>query len=169
MLNLTIQVWWFADLLESEMLASETAPISYPGVVFEDEVAEPCFTTLGKLVEKARMVGQAYEERRCLGLSLDMTSSRPVLASGEGTTMASNTPEQCGNHERAVSGGGTEPAQVWTALPVALPLLRNEFPAPRNERERARSHDPVSACASHVCRHRMDGRNNRSGHGGQML
>ena len=119
------------------MLASESAPMSYPGVVFEDEVAEPCFTALGKLVERARMVGQAYAERRCLGLSVDMTSSRDVLASGEETTIASNTPEQCGYQERAASAGGKEPPQVWSAPTVALPLLRDELAAPQHIRKSA--------------------------------
>lgn len=97
------------------MLASETAPISYPpGVAFEDEVAEPCFTNFGKLVEKARMVGQAYQKHRCIGLSLDMMSGSPALASGGATPVGGSKGEAHEIKEQAGTGGGTEPSQVWT-------------------------------------------------------
>jgi hypothetical protein len=84
-----------ADLLESQMLASETAPISYPGVAFEDEVAEPCFTNMGRLVEKARIVGQAYERHRChpgLNMSMSMSMST-TLPGGTHVSNAAATPQ----------------------------------------------------------------------------
>ena len=121
------------DLLESEMFASEAAPISYPGVTFEDEVAEPCFTTFGKLVQRARVVGQAYEKHRCLGISLDTPQDGPGLGADEESTVATSPavlapasgPKSKHNHVgggnknqfeatgREVQAGGTEPSQVW--------------------------------------------------------
>jgi hypothetical protein len=98
------------------MLASETAPISYPGVAFEDEVAEPCFTNFGKLVEKARMVGQAYERHRCLGLSLDTMSGAPVLASGGATPVGGSNGQEQRKKGQAETSAGTEPSQVWIVL-----------------------------------------------------
>ena len=79
--------WSVADLLESQMLASETGPISYPGVAFEDEVAEPCFTNMGRLVEKARIVGQAYEKHRCFTLDVPLVPV-PAVAGGGDTAAA---------------------------------------------------------------------------------
>ena len=94
------------------MLASETAPISYPGAAFEDEVAEPGFTNFGKLVEKARMVGQAYERHRCLGLSLDTMSGAPVLASEGLTSVGGSSGKEHQNKGQAETRGGTELSQV---------------------------------------------------------
>lgn len=171
-LILTLQMWSSADLLESEMLASETAPISYPGVAFEDEVAEPCFTTFGKLVEKARMIGQAYEKHRYLGLPDGMTSTMLASNAPAATPPSSRSKSKHdyvdGKDKQSETSGANGQNEPQVLISTRLCCSSTGCFSSCNEQQ---TDCPVMIRGAHVwcaCRYWVDVCSNRSGRGGRM-